>query len=62
MNNGMAVTRVKNKLRIDVELDSKGRMSSTGKSTILFSSGGFKWFEEEGIGVSINIIKSKRAA
>jgi len=60
--NGMTLKRVKNKLIIECPLDSKGRPSSSGKTTLLFSSGGFHWNAELGIGVSVNVCKSKRAA
>jgi len=58
---GMMVVRKGSKLTITVLLDEKGKPSSTGKSTILYSSGGFQWPEGAGVGISINVIKSKRA-
>jgi hypothetical protein len=54
----MEVKREGNKLTITVELTA-GRPSSTGKSVILFSSEGFKWYED--IGISLNVIKSRKA-
>jgi hypothetical protein len=52
----MKITKNDNKLTIEVELEA-GHPSSTGKTTILYSSGGFKY--EQGVGVSLNVIKAK---
>jgi len=50
------------RLTIVVELNKEGRPSSTGKSILLYSSGGFQWPEGLGLGISVNVIKSKRSA
>jgi len=54
----MEVKRVGDKPTITVELSKEGTPSSTGKSVILYSSRGFQWVE--GLGISLNIIRSKR--
>jgi len=54
----MKIIKNGNKLTLEIELDPTGKPSSTGKTTILYSSGGFKY--EQGIGVSVNVVKSKR--
>jgi len=54
----MKVERVGNKVTITVDLTDKPRLSSTGKSYILYTSHGFQWIE--GIGINLTIIKSKR--
>jgi len=53
----MKVVRNGNKVTIEFELGS-GYTSSTGKSTILFTSGGFKWIE--GLGINLTVLKSNR--
>lgn len=53
----MEVKREGDTVTITVKL-GKGEPSSTGKSTILYTSKGFQW--AEGLGISLNIIKSKR--
>ena len=53
----MEVKKEGNKLTITVELDPKGRPSSTGKTTILYTSSGFKY--QEDVGINLTIIKSK---
>ncbi len=49
-------------LTITVEL-TEGHTSKSGKSTILYSSGGFKWSQDtgaQGVGISLNVIKSTK--
>jgi len=43
MSENMKVEKQGNTLTIKVQLDAKGRPSSTGKSTILFTSHGYAW-------------------
>lgn len=53
----MDVKKEGNKVTITVELEAP-RLSSTGKSQILYTSKGFQY--TEGIGINLTIIKSKR--
>jgi len=53
----MNVAKEGNKVVITVEL-GEGYISSSGKSTILYTSHGFQW--DQGIGVNLTILKSKR--
>jgi hypothetical protein len=57
----MAVSLKGRRMRIEFDIDKEGHISGTGKSTIVFSSGGFQWPANLGYGVSVNVIKSKRA-
>jgi hypothetical protein len=57
----MQATLKGRRLTIVVEIEKEGHQSSTGKSTLLYSSGGFQWPEGLGVGISLNVIKSKRA-
>lgn len=45
-------------IRVPFTPESTARLSSTGKNKIAYSSGGFKY--ENGLGVSLNVIHSKR--
>lgn len=54
----MDVKRNGDKLTITVTLDSKGYPSAKG-NMVIYTSHGFQWFED--VGISLNIIKSKRA-
>ena len=54
----MQVKKDGNKVVITLDLFKEPYTSSTGKSTILFTSKGFQWVE--GIGINLTIIKSKR--
>ena len=47
-----------NKVTITIELFKEPYTSSTGKSTILYTSKGYQW--QEGLGINLTIIKSKR--
>ena len=55
----MEIKKDGDKLTIVVDLDPKGHPSSTGKTTILFSSRGFQW--EQDLGINLTIVKSKFA-
>ena len=48
-----------NKITIVVEIDEKGRPSSTGKSTILYTTGGYSRIEGD-IGISMTVIRYKK--
>lgn len=52
----MNVKREGNRLTIEVELDPKGRPSSTGRSMVVYSSGGFVPIEN-GLKVNLTVIK-----
>jgi hypothetical protein len=52
------VKREGNKVTITIELFKEPYTSSTGKSTILYTSKGYQW--QEGLGINLTIIKSKR--
>lgn len=56
----MTLTKTGNKLTIELDLipEAQAPLSSTGKSKIAYTSKGFKF--EQGLGVSLNIIHSKR--
>lgn len=56
----MTITKQGNKAVIELDLTPEGQapLSTTGKSKIAYTSRGFKF--EQGLGVSINIIYSKR--
>lgn len=56
----MKVSKKGSVLTIEIELEEKGHVSKTGKSTILASSNGYQWFDDLGLGVSVNVLKSKR--
>jgi hypothetical protein len=52
------VKREGNKVTITVELFTQPYTSSTGKSTILYTSKGYQWIEN--MGINLTIIKSKK--
>lgn len=52
----MEVKKEGNKVTITIELQPP-RPSSTGKTTILYTSKGFRWLE--GMGINLTILKSK---
>ena len=55
------IISVKNgRLAIDVGLDEKGKESSTGKSTVHFSSGGFTDVDGSDYRVNLTVIKKLR--
>ena len=54
----MKATVNSNTLTVVMEL-SKGERSKSGKSLIVFSTGGFKKIENSDLQVSINVIKPK---
>lgn len=60
--NDMQVTLEGNELTIKVKLLDSPRPSSTGKSLILFTSGGFKWQGEKGTpdnyAINLTVIKN----
>lgn len=53
----MKTRREGNKLTIEVELDPKGRPSSTGKSLVVYSSQGFVPIEGGDMRINLTIIK-----
>lgn len=55
----MKLEREGNILKIEIEL-GEGRPSSTGKTTVLYSSGGFQWNSEKGVGINLTVCKSKK--
>jgi hypothetical protein len=55
----MNVKRNGNKMVIEIELDPEGWPSSTGKSLVVFSSGGFVPVDEE-LKVNLTVIKKRR--
>jgi len=52
------VKREGNKVTLTVELFAQPYTSSTGKSTILYTSKGYQWIEN--MGINLTIIKSKK--
>lgn len=52
----MQVERKGNQLTITVPLDPKGKPSSTGKSIILYTSGGFLRIEDD-LAINLTVIK-----
>lgn len=57
----MEVKQAGDRLTIEVTLSKESRPSKTGKSTLLYTSRGYQWFNDLGLGISLNIIKSKKA-
>ena len=53
----MEITRTGDKMMIVVDLNEDGPDSKSGKSKILFSSGGFKPFED--LKIALNVIRKK---
>lgn len=58
-----ASVSVKNgRLAIDAELDSKGRDSASGKTTVHYTTGGFVAIDGSEYKVSVTVTKAKRKA
>lgn len=56
---GIKINKEKNSVTIEFDPDSKDE-SSSGKSVMLATSGGFVYDEGTGIGISVNIIRRKK--
>ncbi len=50
-----------NQMTITISLDPKGRPSSTGKSTVLFSSGGFTQVPSADMRVNLTVIARQKS-